>query len=55
MPHLPLLSFLPFSQAMGRTQMLGAVNMGRGVGFQRRTGRRARQMPGRQMGVRCFG
>lgn len=32
--------------------MLGAVNMGRGIGFQRRTGARARQMPGRPLGVR---
>ncbi|KAI7842478.1 hypothetical protein COHA_003832 [Chlorella ohadii] len=36
--------------AMSRTQMLGAVNMGRGIGFQRRTGARARQMPGRPLG-----
>ncbi len=33
--------------------MLGAVNMGRGIGFQRRTGARARQMPGRPLGVRA--
>lgn len=37
-------------QAMGRTQMLGAVNMGRGMAFQARTGVRARNQPGRQLG-----
>lgn len=41
-------------QALSRTQMMGAINMGRGAGFQRRTGQRARQMPGRQFGVRLF-
>lgn len=31
--------------------MMGAVNMGRGMGFQRRTGVNARRQPGRQFGV----
>ena len=31
--------------------MLGAVNMGRGMAFQARTGVRARNQPGRQLGV----
>ncbi len=30
---------------------MGAVNMGRGMGFQRRTGVNARRQPGRQFGV----
>ncbi|KAL4438732.1 hypothetical protein ABPG77_006336 [Micractinium sp. CCAP 211/92] len=37
-------------QALSRTQMMGAVNMGRGMGFQRRTGVNARRQPGRQFG-----
>jgi hypothetical protein len=37
--------------ALSRTQMMGAFNMGRGAGFQRRTGVNARRQPGRQFGV----
>lgn len=62
LPHAPVLpssthpvlapcpSHPPSPQALRRTQMVGAVNMGRGIRFQAATGRRARGMPGRGFG-----